>query len=247
MGSSVWTTKPMLGSVIDYSNPLSRGIVGCWLMNERGGLKVKNLVNPSKYNGVLTSNFWSNNELKFDGSTTYTEITPVVSGTATFLVIGMRDRNTPANYLDSVIGIYTGTTGYYCLMFGNGWSGAGDNYVRTEGSASTAVSLYVNGVRQTSNVQSNSKLTNRVFYNVVSSYTGITAGTNFRFGDYQTQNWHLSGGIKVVYYWNRVLSPQEIQSLYVSPYQFIEQPSRRMYSILTGGLVWSTSEVVNVV
>src|SRR4030042_101428 len=35
---SIWTNKPPLGSQINWGHPLSRGLVGCWLMNEGGGL-----------------------------------------------------------------------------------------------------------------------------------------------------------------------------------------------------------------
>jgi len=35
--------KPMLGSQINWGHPLSKGLVGCWLMNERGGNVYKDL------------------------------------------------------------------------------------------------------------------------------------------------------------------------------------------------------------
>ena len=35
--------KPMLGRQIDWSHPLARGLVGCWLMNEGGGTIVNDL------------------------------------------------------------------------------------------------------------------------------------------------------------------------------------------------------------
>jgi len=39
-----WFTKPPVGSQIDWGHPLSRGLVGCWLMNEGGGKRTLNLV-----------------------------------------------------------------------------------------------------------------------------------------------------------------------------------------------------------
>ena len=38
------TTKPPLGTHIDWSNPLTKGMVGCWAFNEGGGKKAFNLV-----------------------------------------------------------------------------------------------------------------------------------------------------------------------------------------------------------
>ncbi len=37
--------KPPLGSMIDWSHPLAQGLVGCFLLNENGGLQIWDLVN----------------------------------------------------------------------------------------------------------------------------------------------------------------------------------------------------------
>ena len=53
------TLKPPLGSQLNYSHPLSQGLVGCWLMNEGGG---KILTDLSRDNGITwptTSAFWT--------------------------------------------------------------------------------------------------------------------------------------------------------------------------------------------
>jgi hypothetical protein len=39
----IYKDKPPLGSTINWGHPLSKGLVGCWLMNEGGGGKVFNL------------------------------------------------------------------------------------------------------------------------------------------------------------------------------------------------------------
>ena len=33
-----FSQKPMLGSQLDYTNPLARGLVGCWMLNEGAGI-----------------------------------------------------------------------------------------------------------------------------------------------------------------------------------------------------------------
>ena len=38
-----WTSKPPIGSQIDWSHPLAKGLVGCWLMNEGGGNVVNDI------------------------------------------------------------------------------------------------------------------------------------------------------------------------------------------------------------
>ena len=36
-------SKPMLGSQLDFSHPLNKGLVGFWLMNEGHGNKIQDL------------------------------------------------------------------------------------------------------------------------------------------------------------------------------------------------------------
>lgn len=52
MGMIWGNTKPPLGTPINWSHPLSRGIVGCWLMNEGMGDKVNDL-SGNKNTGTL--------------------------------------------------------------------------------------------------------------------------------------------------------------------------------------------------
>src|SRR3990172_6713988 len=45
IANTPWTSKPTLGSQINWGHPLAQGLVGCWLMNEGCGGKSYNLVN----------------------------------------------------------------------------------------------------------------------------------------------------------------------------------------------------------
>jgi len=47
--------KPTLGSLIDRGNPLSNGLIGCWLMNEQSGNRVIDY-SGNNYHGNLTIN-----------------------------------------------------------------------------------------------------------------------------------------------------------------------------------------------
>jgi len=38
-----WTSKPPPGTPIDWSNPLTKGLMGCWPMNEAGGKKLTDI------------------------------------------------------------------------------------------------------------------------------------------------------------------------------------------------------------
>ena len=46
--------KPILGEPIDFSHPLARGLVACWLLNEGGGSKVYDL-SGNGHTGTTTS------------------------------------------------------------------------------------------------------------------------------------------------------------------------------------------------
>ena len=62
--------KPLLGKQINWSNPLAKGLVGCWVMNEGSGL----FVNDYSGNGIhftmqgTTLPAWSDNGIKIYGA-----------------------------------------------------------------------------------------------------------------------------------------------------------------------------------
>lgn len=73
-----WTSKPPMGSQIDWEHPLAKGLVGVWLMNENGGKTAKNLLDSNKF--VLSNNaVWSNNKkgagIKTQGTSNYAVLT----------------------------------------------------------------------------------------------------------------------------------------------------------------------------
>ena len=46
--------KPLLGTPLDLSNPINRGLVGFWLFNEAGGMKAYDLSGKGNH-GALTN------------------------------------------------------------------------------------------------------------------------------------------------------------------------------------------------
>src|SRR5438309_10947550 len=74
-----WTTKPSLGTQINWGHPLAQGLVGCWLSNEDGGLILNDSLGLAK--GTLSGStlpVWSSGSysrfLKFDGSSSYVDV-----------------------------------------------------------------------------------------------------------------------------------------------------------------------------
>ena len=62
--------KPLLGKRLNTAHPLTRGLVGCWLMNERSGLYAYDL-SGNKNTMALTGTEWVQQHLYFDGTNDY--------------------------------------------------------------------------------------------------------------------------------------------------------------------------------
>ena len=63
--------KPVVGSTINWGHPLAKGLVGCWLMNERRGNKVRDISNHGNHGTNIGVNWKSSilgNSLDFDGT-----------------------------------------------------------------------------------------------------------------------------------------------------------------------------------
>lgn len=60
-----WSFKPPLGALLDPTHSLTNGLKGCWIFNEGGGSTINDLV--TRRQGVLTSgtgaNVWSNQQV----------------------------------------------------------------------------------------------------------------------------------------------------------------------------------------
>ena len=58
--------KPPFGAQIDWSNPITEGLVGCWLFNELQG-NIHNLVNPIEKGISYGDTRWISDSCYFDG------------------------------------------------------------------------------------------------------------------------------------------------------------------------------------
>lgn len=239
--------KPSSGSQINWGHPLSQGLVGAWLMNEGRGKKYINLVN-SKPATILGTVGWGirtkgyvfthantvNNGLKFEY---------IPNGNTTIFAIARRTSDTltaPAEINVLSATKEGGSRPGILLGMSNTWAAAGSKYkisaeCQSTAPANTGLNLYVDGKQQVSWSSSDNQLTVNVFYSI--AFTGVPGVNQYNLhqlgcSHYDTFN-TFAGYVEVaVYYtWNRVLSPSEIQQLYVSPYQFIRPITRRVFFI----------------
>lgn len=73
-----WIQKPPLGVQINWAHPISRGLVGCWLMNEGSGNKIYDLSNNNNNGTFYGNTSWIPGKygscLDFDGSGDYVSL-----------------------------------------------------------------------------------------------------------------------------------------------------------------------------
>jgi hypothetical protein len=74
--AQILTNRPLFGARIDFSHPLTKGLVGCWLLNDQGQRAMD--ISPYQRHGTLTG-FSSpvkrpHNGLRFDGISSYIDL-----------------------------------------------------------------------------------------------------------------------------------------------------------------------------
>jgi hypothetical protein len=209
--------KPPLGSQINWGHPLSRGLVGCWLFNEGGGFNCLSLVNPS-FGSTITAtpavfNLQNSPLCRYgDGSATYFN--------------GKFPASSDISVVFSIYALANGTyfsldttTELYDIKLRNdriNWAGDLASVLAFPQNASQQMcftknglvhNAYRNTIAYASRTTASARTPNQIFL----GKDELTTYGNCYFG--------------YAYVWNRVLSAQEIMSLYVAPYQMI-QPRR---------------------
>lgn len=241
-GGNRWSSKPPISSQIDWGHPLSKGLVGCVLMNEGSGNILKDLVDKKNFissGGVLPVVGKKGNGFNYPNtnciSTKSINPVPATLRSSIFVIAKPYNNNTTRK---RVIRLWNITSGSLHVIdfsdgsasiriFGSIQYGAGlfesttdtVNYSANTDYILTSVwdndgylKLYRDGKLVNTSTNSRTSLLN----SIDSSTIGVnTAGGGNNF----------SGIIYTVYYYNRALSPSEIQQLYQDPYCFIKPPT----------------------
>lgn len=249
-GGNRWTSKPPIGSTIDWSHPLSKGLVGCWLMNEGGGTP-RDLVSKRNSNyvgGVVTG--WRG------GLKGYS---PAFSG-STSLWVERDEQLEPAKVSAFAYLRRRGNNGQYSRPFGktynNGGSfpylsydieynlgGVGQNVINANMSTGSVLMATTNYTASDTTIPHVVGMTFkqgdvvRLWFNGIQ--VAVSAAQNSPIG-YDTSSTgrfiiggsssassanQWNGDIYSIYIFNRILSSQEIKQLYQDPYCFIKPPT----------------------
>lgn len=236
--------NPPLGSQINWGHPLSQGLVGCWLMNERGGKRLNDLAFNN--NLAIAQPDWKGGNLNFDGNSQN---------------LYKSSLNYKLNsYISFVFNLKTTLTTLQSLCTYNRNSGNFENVFALVISNNTNGKLtfwdYSNGFHYNNLFDSNfvyndgklnnvaftkNKLVGKYYKNgifdiqqssdadVVYGNTDFVIGYNLR----DVTN-YLNGLITYFYIFKRVLTHNEIKSFSEAPYQFIQPIRRRFYSLPAG-------------
>jgi hypothetical protein len=230
--------KPMLGAEVDWRNPLSRGLVGCWLFNEGAGGGCQELVtNITRYIG--SGKQYLGNGLYADG-TTYGAISSGVLLTP-YHTITARTRPTNPSDNPLIADCNSGAsdeslTWRYLRSAGINWVDSGGGY----GNAITPSdhqSVWATDTVSYDGIGRAYK--NGVLYGSTAAFTIRTATRNaslFTLGLYTSAQFYM-GDCEFLYIHSRALSPSEVAQLYYEPYGHFLVPGLPIYYSIPSGIV----------
>jgi hypothetical protein len=247
--------KPTLGSQLNCGHPLAQGLVGCWLMNEGGGNKLADLISGYFASGQTATIPWKFKNISLDGSTSK----------------NIQQTQKPMLVNLAKLSIFTGayiTGGNESMLVnlgnGSGWRftvHASTRNLRFQVDFDNTDLSVTNNTSQPANTWLNYSVTysgglavesSKMYVNArlapnQSTATGVgkridDSASALTIGEDGAGGNILKGMMKYLYIYNRVLSPSEITSLYIAPYQMIQAPRYRFYSIPAG----VTSQILKV-
>lgn len=238
-GGNRWISKPPIGSQIDWSHPLTKGLVGCWLMNERGGTKVNDLANRSVNSAFTGSWIVDQNGSAWANSISTDRITidrnSKLEPQQLSIVTSFKQRSNPPSY--SVICDKANTSHadpYYSY------------HLRLDTNVSISSIIVPAAYANRNECVYTVTLTNNKLYQVANTFNGVDnklyldtklgatvskavtinyVNTPLIIGNFRNLNHQGNHNIYYLYLYNRALTPSEIQQLYQDPYCFINPPT----------------------
>ena len=248
-----WIQKPPLGVQINWSDPLTKGLVGCWLFNENNGDKVYDLSGHGKTGSIVGTDWGLSPRgpaLDNDRATVdYINIGPLTT-TGFFSKLSIELYVKCGNIIDSQ---------YFCGVRcpaaggGFGFSHRGDvagdpirftifgvvavtsaGFSATVGTwyhfvvtyDQTSVNFYIDGVLLTSTAQ--------------------TSAIPITIEDFYLASWNDQGSASSSYHgvidhmriYNRALTAQEVLELYLNPHGMFDYPMPWLGAIVVVGNPW---------
>ena len=241
------TTKPSVGYGVDWSDPISKGLVGCWLFNEGAGAFAFDIARKNK--GTLTNGpTWTSGKfgkgLSFDGTNDYVNIGDVLDQTGSFSLSAWVKRagDSPTGRAGTIVGKEMASTAQFMLEIIDSSEGTSPNTVRFITFGLAVISVY--STQTITNGQwyhivatfDSSSITQKIYIDGVQNATQTTTGTmtansdTLKIGYSQgtgASNNYFFGVIDDVRIYNRALSAGEVKRLYSEPFAGILSPVQR--------------------
>lgn len=222
--------KPPVGSQVNWGHPLTQGLVGCWLMNEGGGLILKNIALNSPgaagASWIVTRKGLSNSPQYQSGRNWNGDI----QETFIFYFYQWQLTNWGQIY------VHGGMT--HDFNYSN-YNASKQYYYRRAFSGSTPIwrgipssDFTTRGMKQLCILYDGSNTTNAPSAYVNLSYRAMPIDTPSPSGTVVTTAGNFRPVLANVYQvycyrYNRIVSFKELQSLYEAPYQIIAIPKKR--------------------
>jgi hypothetical protein len=212
------TQKPPLGQQINWSHPLSKGLVGCWLMNEGSGNKIYDSVSK-KQNVTWEDNpTWSaKGGLVFDGSndaiqlSTPLQILSTSASTIMFYTLDwVQTDYTIILDINDYLGGHVLTVGLYLPTYGVTFTRGATDLTSTYRGVVPKYSLWT--------AVYDPLYSARWILFLNGPMLPVSDGLGYL---QKTGTGELAMGF--FYMWNRALAAKEISQLYQSPYAMFER------------------------
>jgi len=235
--------KPPKGAMLDRGHPFSKGLVGCWLMNEGGGNKIYDLSGNGNTNDFVNSPIWVpgkfGSAVDFEkDSAQYTNFQNTAFQVGVPFTITAWIKIETAGIYQGIIS--TDSFGFVdAVYWGVEFDVASDNRLRIHYGDGTGGAL---GDRRTLDQNAGTTISAGVWYFVVGIMTGPITGSLWINGISQSFTTSGTGGLPIGYsvnpggigrmnsvnyfdgsidnvmIYNRALSASEIQQLYLNPF-----------------------------
>ena len=230
-------TRPLAGATIDWGDPITSGLVGCWLCNENGGLTLYDLVKGknSTLNGDTAVNYWGVGSLIGIGeagrgvfirntANAYAEATSFTLGRTNVTVMVWYHHNALAAWVsgNAVLVMHEPVNTSWTLFFVGGVLYFQNNVVAISDNATRPADDVWHQVVGLNDGPTDKLYVDGLLVGSVNDAIGVTDSTSaLEFGRSATIGFQYYGSIGPVYIWNRALSAREIGELYALPYRFI--------------------------
>lgn len=243
--------NPPSGARVNWGHPLSRGLVGYYLFNEKGGQKV----NSSTALGVgslINNPVWSGSQygtsITFDGGTQYAQLPVSINVAGDFTLSLLVKFNSVASN-GQLYSEWVNPVGKNIFIFLNGsdqrvYFYRGDVSGNQDGTPAISNALTTGVWYNLIFTQAGTLKT--IYVNAVSSftatatYTGYVGSNGGQIGAWNNNGTffnYTSAAFNNIRMYNRALSAQEVLQLYLQPFAGVNVPPRGTYNFTSSGAV----------